>query len=241
MPAICFTRPHRLRHALPPERQPPARRAAGGALPRRAGAVAAAEPARQASLHARRGWRWRISSADSRAAPRRCSAHRIADVHQRKDTGRQRKHRLCNLSYALRLAGGLREADAAPRRALSSRASRRIDFGKRSAWTAWGWRWRRGAWRGRSESALRRVAAPVCRTVARTTEELVNSYLAQRALWFGDPPARPLADRAWELARTRHERDVIEAARRQGEAALGLNDYAKADERLHHALARGGR
>jgi len=31
---------------------------------------------------------------------------------------------------------------------------------------------------------------------------------------------------------------VIEAARRQGTAALGLGNLSKADERLHHALAR---
>ena len=36
----------------------------------------------------------------------------------------------------------------------------------------------------------------------------------------------------------RNERDFIHAARLQGEAALGLDDFAKADERLHHALAR---
>ncbi len=51
---------------------------------------------------------------------------------------------------------------------------------------------------------------------------MVNAYLAQRALWFGDPAAaRPLADRAWELAHVqRVERDFIRAARLQGEAAL---------------------
>ena len=35
------------------------------------------------------------------------------------------------------------------------------------------------------------------------------------------------------------ERDFIRGRGLQGEAALGLNDYAVADERLHHALARG--
>ena len=51
----------------------------------------------------------------------------------------------------------------------------------------------------------------------------VNSHLAQRALWLGDPAAaRPLADRAWELAHVhRPERDFIRAARLQGAAALG--------------------
>src|SRR5205085_800002 len=47
------------------------------------------------------------------------------------------------------------------------------------------------------------------------------------------------ANRAWELAHVRNsERDLILAARRQGEAALGLNDFATADERLHHSLTR---
>ncbi len=36
----------------------------------------------------------------------------------------------------------------------------------------------------------------------------------------------------------RHERDFIDAARLQGEAALGLNQFTEAGERLHHALAR---
>jgi tetratricopeptide (TPR) repeat protein len=69
---------------------------------------------------------------------------------------------------------------------------------------------------------------------------LVNAHLAQRALWFGDfAAALSLTDRAWELAHVhRNESDIIEAARRQGAAALGLGDFAKADERLHHALTR---
>jgi tetratricopeptide (TPR) repeat protein len=36
----------------------------------------------------------------------------------------------------------------------------------------------------------------------------------------------------------RYERDFIRAARLQGAALLGLEDFAKADERLHHALTR---
>ena len=71
-------------------------------------------------------------------------------------------------------------------------------------------------------------------------EGIVNSYLAQRALWLGEfAGALSFANRAWELAHVQNiERDFIRAARAQGEAALGLNDFATADERLHHALTR---
>ena len=67
-----------------------------------------------------------------------------------------------------------------------------------------------------------------------------NSFLAQRALWCGEfASALSFADHAWELAHVlNYERDFINAARVQGEAALGLNDFANADERLHHALTR---
>jgi tetratricopeptide (TPR) repeat protein len=71
-------------------------------------------------------------------------------------------------------------------------------------------------------------------------EGVSNTFLAQRALWLGDPAAALVhADRAWELAHVRrHERDFIRAARLQGAVALELGDLDKADERLHHALTR---
>ncbi|HYG78748.1 MAG TPA: hypothetical protein VD861_00085, partial [Pyrinomonadaceae bacterium] len=51
--------------------------------------------------------------------------------------------------------------------------------------------------------------------------------------------ALSFANRAWELAHVQClEGDFIFAARLQGEAALGLNKLAAADERLHHALTR---
>ena len=69
---------------------------------------------------------------------------------------------------------------------------------------------------------------------------MINSYLAQRALWLGEfAAALSFANRAWELAHFQKlEGDFIRAARLQGEAALGLDDFATADERLHHALTR---
>jgi len=71
-------------------------------------------------------------------------------------------------------------------------------------------------------------------------EGLVNFHLAWRALWFGEfAKARSFADRAWELAHVENsEGDYIRAARAQGAAALGLHEFAVADERLHHALTR---
>jgi tetratricopeptide (TPR) repeat protein len=67
------------------------------------------------------------------------------------------------------------------------------------------------------------------------------SFLAQRSFWFGDyASASDLANRAWDSA-TRHvflELGYVLAARLQGAAALALNDFAKAEERLHHALTR---
>jgi tetratricopeptide (TPR) repeat protein len=75
------------------------------------------------------------------------------------------------------------------------------------------------------------------------SEGLINAYLAQQALEKEDTAAaRPLADRAWELAAVcRYEIDFIRAARLQGSAALHLGDLNTADERLHHALTRARR
>ncbi|MHB8752205.1 MAG: hypothetical protein ACYDBJ_23810 [Aggregatilineales bacterium] len=72
-----------------------------------------------------------------------------------------------------------------------------------------------------------------------------NIYLAQRALWLGEPgTAHLFADRAWELANTApfpdgfFDEDLMIAALLQGTAALGMSDLELADERLHHALTR---
>jgi tetratricopeptide (TPR) repeat protein len=74
----------------------------------------------------------------------------------------------------------------------------------------------------------------------RQAEGVVNAYMASLALWQADhSAASQLAKRAWELANVqRVEWDFIRAARLQGMASLGLDDLARADERLHHALTR---
>jgi tetratricopeptide (TPR) repeat protein len=79
-------------------------------------------------------------------------------------------------------------------------------------------------------------------TLGNNTAELCRciSKLAQVEAWQHNfEVANELADRAWHLANVTHtERNLIRAARLQGAAALGLSNFAKADERLHLALTR---
>jgi tetratricopeptide (TPR) repeat protein len=147
---------------------------------------------------------------------------------------------LSNLSGALRLSGALFESEAAARGGLAIVRERGDRF--QEAITLY----RPGltlALRGianESELALQRALR--IRVVESNSQGkgVVNSYIAQRALWFGEfVTALSYANRAWELAQVlNYESDFIRAARVQGEAALGLNDFATADERLHHAATR---
>ena len=131
---------------------------------------------------------------------------------------------LRNLSNALRLAGGLREAEAAARRALviTREQGNRFQEAVSLYWLGLALA-ARGVARA-SESALRRSLRMFVAQSHTQAEGVVNAYLAQRALWLGDPAAaRPLADRAWELAHVqRHEARLHPrgaAARRGGAGA----------------------
>jgi len=66
------------------------------------------------------------------------------------------------------------------------------------------------------------------------------SYLAACALWLDAPStALSLADNAGKLAHVaRHESNSIRSIQLLGAAALRLNDFTKAEERLHYALTR---
>jgi tetratricopeptide (TPR) repeat protein len=147
---------------------------------------------------------------------------------------------LGNLSYTLRLSGALRESEAAARRALIIPREQDDRF-----WAAVNLRWLGSAQAARglateSGSALQRSLRLFRAQASSIGEGLDNSYLAQRALWLGEfMGAFSFANRAWELAHVQgFEGDFIRAARVQGEAALGLDDLAAADEWLHHALTR---
>jgi hypothetical protein len=147
---------------------------------------------------------------------------------------------LCNLSNALRASESLRESEAAARRALSIARARKDAFQEAVSLNFLGLSLAARAEAEPSRAALERALRIDAGLADRQAQGLDSSFLAQRVLWLGEPAeARSLADRAWELAHVqRLEGDFIRAARLQGEAALGLNDFATADERLHHALTR---
>jgi tetratricopeptide (TPR) repeat protein len=69
----------------------------------------------------------------------------------------------------------------------------------------------------------------------------INANQAQRLLWSGDVSgARPLADRAYELAQFPYIylAGFIRALRLQGSVALNLGELSKADGLLHEAITR---
>jgi hypothetical protein len=88
--------------------------------------------------------------------------------------------------------------------------------------------------------ALRRSQHLFAEQGANQSEGVTTANLAERSLWLSNfAQAATLADRAWTLAGAqRYEQDFIHAALLQGQAALGLSDRERADERLHHALTR---
>ncbi|MGZ8847490.1 MAG: hypothetical protein ACXW3C_13600, partial [Pyrinomonadaceae bacterium] len=147
---------------------------------------------------------------------------------------------LSNLSYTLRFSGALCESEAAARRALviTREHGNRFQEAISLYWLNLTLVTRDLA--NESGLALQRSLGMFIAQSNGTGEGVVNSHLAQRALWLGDfAGALSFANRAWELAHVlKTERNFIRAARTQGEAALGLNDLATADERLHHALTR---
>jgi tetratricopeptide (TPR) repeat protein len=147
---------------------------------------------------------------------------------------------LCNLSSTLRRSGALRESESAARRALLLARERGNPFREAISLYWFGLTLAARGLATESVPALQRALRLFIGWSQTQFEGVVNSHLAQRALWLGEfAGALSYANRAWELAHVRsNERDFIRAARTQGEAALGLNDLAAADERLHHALTR---
>ena len=145
-----------------------------------------------------------------------------------------------NQSNTLRMLGNLRDSGLAAGRALlNARLLNDIPGeGVRLQWL--GLTLATQGNTAASESALRRSLRI---DIAQFNEHgmvFSSASLAQRAIWLGAyADALKFANRAWEVAQIRKEEgDFIEAARRQGESALGLGDFNTTDERLHHALIR---
>jgi tetratricopeptide (TPR) repeat protein len=147
---------------------------------------------------------------------------------------------LRNLSLTLLLSGEPHESEATARRALAmsregdNRFQESLNLGILGLAIA-----ARGE-ANNSRYALERGLRIDAAQSNQRGEGLDCSYLGQRALWLGDyTEALSLARRAWKLASAKnYEADFIRAARQQGRASVGLNDFPSAEERLHHALAR---
>jgi tetratricopeptide (TPR) repeat protein len=147
---------------------------------------------------------------------------------------------LSNLSDVLRLLGALRESEIAAFRALVLSRDLKECFQEAMCLT---WIGLTLATRGMVRESLTSLQRALQIHVHQSNDQaegVVNSYLAQRALWLATfEEARSLANHAWELAHVfNFEVDFIRASRLQGAAALGLQNFATADERLHHALTR---
>jgi tetratricopeptide (TPR) repeat protein len=147
---------------------------------------------------------------------------------------------LHNLSDTLRLSGALCESESAARRALVITREQDDRFQDAANLYLLGLTLAARGLANESGPALQRSLRLFRAHSHSQSEGVVNSHLAERALWLGEfAGALSFANRAWELAHVMSlERDFIRAARLQGVAALGLNDLATADERLHHALTR---
>jgi len=145
-----------------------------------------------------------------------------------------------NLSDALRYCGQLRAAETAALRALLIGRKREDRFREGVSLQFVGLALAACGNFGLAETALCRSVAICIAQKNQQGEGLRNAHLAQHRIWQDHTAAAlPLARRAWELAQVRrHERDCIRAARLHGQAALGLDDFDTAEERLHHALSR---
>jgi tetratricopeptide (TPR) repeat protein len=147
---------------------------------------------------------------------------------------------LVNLSEALRKLSTLCESEIAAYRALFISRDLKDRFIEAACLTWFGMTLAAQGIVRESLSALHRALRIHVNRSDNQAVSFVTAHLAQRALWLGSfEEARSLANRAWKLAHVfNYERDFIRAARVQGAAALGLKDFATADERLHHALTR---
>jgi tetratricopeptide (TPR) repeat protein len=165
---------------------------------------------------------------------------RDAEIVESRGDARNGQAALSNLGDALRETGALREAVGALRRALV--LTRELDdrFQEAVVLQNLGYVLCSTGAHAAGRAALKRSLRSFMEEGYRQFGRVAAANLAQRALWLGEfVQAAVWAERAWELAgHHRVERDFIQAALMQGEAALGVQDFSRADERLHLALSR---
>ena len=170
--------------------------------------------------------------------PRRAAAlfHRAIIIISREKQDASLSITLGNLSDTLRFSGALRQSEASSRRALlTSHVQSDSDDESANLYLLGLVLAVRGRQRESGVSLHRSLAIAIKGTAYKPYD-----YQTTRALWLGDfRHAQGLANKAFAYCRGHlYERGEIRAAGRQGEAALGLNDFNLADERLHHALTR---
>jgi tetratricopeptide (TPR) repeat protein len=147
---------------------------------------------------------------------------------------------LRNLSKIFQVLGSLRESERAARRALVITRTLRDRVGEAGSLSLIGLNLATQGSHLSCEQALQRSKKIFETESQKRLEGIVCSYFAQYLIWqehFVD--AVDLADYAWRLANNnRNQRDVVHATRLQGISMLGIKDFARTDERLHHALTR---
>jgi tetratricopeptide (TPR) repeat protein len=165
---------------------------------------------------------------------------RAAEIYEREKQFQNAAVGFDNLSDALRLSAALREAQLASSKGLQLSRQEKSEYQEAVSLVFIGLSLADCGIGLKSEIALQRSLTLFIAQKHQQFEGVVNACLAQHLLWCGDPRrALPLAQRAWKLAGVqRVEADFIRAARVHGAAALGLNDFDTAAERLQHALTR---
>ena len=144
-----------------------------------------------------------------------------------------------NLSYPLRLSGALYDAEVATRQALIIlRELKDLDIESICLFVLGSILATRGNTK-ESEVCMKRSLKIAIMVPDEQAEGVANAYLAKRALWLKQyNDASLYANKAWTLAnRYNLQDDLINAAHVQGEAALKLNDFSMAEERLNYALS----
>lgn len=141
---------------------------------------------------------------------------------------------LCNLSDTLRSSGALYESEVTSRRALILTHLQNIrEIEADSLY----WLGLVLGARGRKRESVLALERSLAVT-SKGSSYIAYDYRAILDLWTGAfDTAKVWADKALDYCRqNRFDRGIIVASRVQGEAALGLNNFVVANERLHHAL-----
>jgi len=165
---------------------------------------------------------------------------RANEIREQQRDKRSQQICLSNLGTVLREIGALREAVGALQQALVLNRELADTFWEGVSLYFIGRMLGTTGDRVLSRVALGRSQRLFAKQGETQAEGVAIAFLTERSLWLRSfAAASALANQAWELAGVRRfERDFIRAALYQGQAALGLDDLERADERLHFTFTR---